>query len=117
MFPVFSLVSGNSGLMITETGSLETASTANTACADSLSVGRSALKSPGIRPFSRTAVHLGLAPEARNHSLTPGFLCGRSPGPFGTHFAFDKQISSLAERRQTQVCNSSWLAEIQARNK
>jgi hypothetical protein len=29
IFPVFSLVSGNSGLMVTETGSLETAPTAN----------------------------------------------------------------------------------------
>jgi hypothetical protein len=30
-------------------------------------------------------VHLGLAAEARNHSLTPGFLFGCSPRPFGTH--------------------------------
>jgi hypothetical protein len=44
------------------------------------------------------AVHLGPASEARNHSLTSGFLCGRSLGPFGTHFAFGKRISGLASR-------------------
>jgi hypothetical protein len=43
-------------------------------------------------------VHLELGSEARNPSLTPGFLCGRPLGPFGTHFAFGKRISSLADR-------------------
>jgi hypothetical protein len=51
--------------------------------------------------FSWVAVHLGLAPKARNHSLTPGFLCGRSLDPFGTHFAFAKRISDLADRWPT----------------
>jgi hypothetical protein len=65
--------------------------------------------------FSWMAVHLGLAPEARNHSLTPGFLCGRSLGPFGTHLAFCQQISSLADRGQTQSLQFLLLAEIQGR--
>jgi hypothetical protein len=49
--------------------------------------------------FSRTAVHLGLRPEARNPSLTPSFLCSCSPGPFGTHSDFPHHISSIADLR------------------
>jgi hypothetical protein len=53
---------------------------------------RATLSLPSDRPaeaqefchFWRAAVHLGLASEARNLSLTPGFLCGCSLGPLGT---------------------------------
>jgi hypothetical protein len=45
--------------------------------------------------FPRMAVHLGLAPEARNHSLTPGFLRGCSPRPFGTRPKSTTPIRSL----------------------
>jgi hypothetical protein len=41
-----------------------------------------------FRRFWRTAVHRGLALEARKLSLTSGFLQGCSLGPFGTHCDF-----------------------------
>jgi hypothetical protein len=48
-----------------------------------------------FRYFRRPAVHLWAGPEARNLSLTPGFLCGCSLGPFGTHPKTSAQIKSL----------------------
>jgi hypothetical protein len=41
-----------------------------------------------VESLDRALAHLGLGSKAQNLSLTPGFLCGRSLGPFGTHFIF-----------------------------
>ena len=63
-------------------------------------------KAEKLGHFSRMAVHLELAPEARNLSLTPGFLRGCSLGPFGTHPDFHCPINSIADLRSWRVSNS-----------
>jgi hypothetical protein len=55
-----------------------------------------------FRHFLRTAVHRELALKARNFSLTPGFLCGCSLGPFGTHAVSCNGIKSLRICRRRQ---------------
>jgi hypothetical protein len=63
---------------------------ANTSYADNLSVRGPALKSPGTRPFLAGGCAPWARAVARNLSLTTAFLCGRSLGPFGTHFTSAK---------------------------
>ena len=50
--------------------------------------------------FPRPAVHLQMRAQVWNSYLTARFLYGRSPGPFGTHFAFRKYPRYLADRGQ-----------------
>lgn len=53
--------------------------------------------------------------QAGNPSLTPGFLCGCSLRPFGTHSVSCKQINSLRICRRRQVWISSWVGENKSR--
>jgi hypothetical protein len=87
MFPVFSLVSGNSGR---DGFARDCLHRQDALCGQSLCPRIAALKPRDTAVSGARAVHLELALEARNHSLTPGFLCGRSLGPFGTHFTSAK---------------------------
>jgi len=83
-----------------DTDSSNSARSANTPLGDTISTRQSALKSPGIRPFLQTAVHLGLAPEAQNLSLTPGILRGCSLRSFGTRLDLLLFFSCIGDNGQ-----------------
>ena len=86
-------------------------------CADSLPVRRSAAEAQEFGHFSRMPVHLGLAPEAQNHSLAPGFLCGCSPRPFGTHPIYVSLPSGYGFAGEGRVWVPSWVGENKSRNR
>jgi hypothetical protein len=59
------------------------------------------------------AMHLGLAPQARNNSLTPGFLCGCSLGHFGEQVVRAWCSKDLQLCRRGRSCKSVRVTKTQ----